>query len=82
MDADFRFDDYATRLVEADKVYGTYKSSHEALGVITEEYHELIEAIRTNNIRHIFKEATDLALCAMKLARDTDDFDFKRRSGK
>jgi NTP pyrophosphatase (non-canonical NTP hydrolase) len=62
--------------------YGAFKSSHEALGVITEEYQELIEAIRANDLELVFKEALDLAACATKLARDCGNREFLKRSRK
>lgn len=43
-------------------------SSHEMLGIITEEYHELIEAIQSNKLSDINKELSDLAV-AVLLAR-------------
>ena len=70
------------RIMAVRARYGTYKSSHEALGVITEEYHELIAAIRANDLSLIYEEALDLAACAMKLARDCENEAFRKRSGK
>jgi NTP pyrophosphatase (non-canonical NTP hydrolase) len=69
------------RIMAVRARYGTYKSSHEALGVITEEYHELISAIRANARSSVYEEALDLAACALKLAEDCIDMDFQERSG-
>ena len=71
-----------SRIKYARRRYGAYTSSHEALGVITEEYHELLQAIRSNNIQDIFEEACERAACATKLARDCGGKAFKARSIK
>lgn len=71
-----------SRITYARRRYGPYASSHEALGVITEEYQELVQAIRSNNIQDIAKEAQDLAACATKLARDCGGKAFRARSVK
>lgn len=48
---------------------GAFVGDHEALGAITEEYHELVEAVRSNNGRNITHELTDLAAaCVFALA--------------
>jgi hypothetical protein len=41
-----------------------FNSTHEGLGVLTEEYQELIEAIRSNDLRKVCKEAIDVAVTA------------------
>jgi len=47
----------------------SFASTHELLGIITEEYQELIEAIKLNNISNIQKEVLDLAVaCNFGLA--------------
>ena len=40
-------------------------SSHEALGIITEEYYELIEAIKNNNDVATRSELIDIAVAAI-----------------
>lgn len=42
------------------KGYGSFASIHEGLGVIAEEYDELLEAIRTNNHKKIEQELLDV----------------------
>lgn len=42
-----------------------FHSHMEALGVVTEEYHEFIEAVRSNDHDHIRAEALDLAVAAL-----------------
>lgn len=61
--------------------YGDFASAHEALGVLTEEYHELIEAIHSNDLEKMRLEAEQLAAVAMRLAAATDSHEFAWRSG-
>ena len=45
---------------------GAYSSRHEALGVITEEFHELVNAARNDNNRQEFlDECMDVAVAAI-----------------
>ena len=44
---------------------GIYASPHEASGIITEEYLELMEAIRTNNLFDITLELEDVAVACI-----------------
>lgn len=48
--------------------YGDFASTHEALGVLTEEVNELIAAIHSNKIESIRDEAIDAAAVLMRLA--------------
>lgn len=41
---------------------GAWQSTHEVLGVITEEYWELQEAIKNNNLEQVKKELMDIAV--------------------
>jgi len=43
----------------------TFHSGHETLGIITEEYHEFVEAIHSNNKNKIQEELIDLAISAI-----------------
>lgn len=45
-----------------DKGDGAFASTHEMLGTITEEYQELIEAVRHNNPGQVKQELKDLAV--------------------
>ncbi len=47
------------------KSNGTFKSTHEILGVVTEEYYELIEAVKSGDIEHIRQELADVAVSAI-----------------
>jgi NTP pyrophosphatase (non-canonical NTP hydrolase) len=51
------------------KGWGMLASSHEALGIITEEYIELIEAIKNNDMLSVEKELLDIAVaCHIAIA--------------
>lgn len=56
------------RMSVADDRYGGFASTHEALGVITEEYDELREAIKENDMQAVMREALDIAAAACRLA--------------
>ena len=76
-------DEVADKLAELDGRYGPPASTHESLGVITEEMAELISAIRSNKIQSIRMEAFDVAVSALRLvlAVDRVELTFKLRSG-
>lgn len=44
---------------------GAFASIHETLGIITEEYEELIDATRSNNENHQISELHDIAIGAL-----------------
>jgi NTP pyrophosphatase (non-canonical NTP hydrolase) len=48
--------------------YGEFASTHEALGVAIEEWHELIDAIRANDLSMVQNECMDLAAVCLRLA--------------
>lgn len=56
------------RMLQAHDRYGLPSSASESLGVIAEEFHELIEAVRSNKRRSIEWEALDLAAACLRLA--------------
>jgi len=62
--------------------YGDFASTHEALGVLTEEYQELIEAIHGNRMDRIQTEALQVAAVAMRLAEACERTGFVSRSVK
>jgi NTP pyrophosphatase (non-canonical NTP hydrolase) len=41
---------------------GAFVSNHEGLGIIAEEYHELLEAVRSNDPVEVASEAMDVAV--------------------
>ena len=81
--------DLLVRCEAAQRRYGDLSSTHEALGVALEEWDELRDAIRSNNIIAIRNEALDLAAVLVRLAQHCDDAhtldmatDFAKRSMK
>jgi len=44
---------------------GCFASSHEALGIVTEEYHELVAAVESNDPESIDEEMIDIAVAAL-----------------
>lgn len=76
--------DVLDRINKADNTYSAPASAHEMLGVIAEEYAELIEAIRTGKSGSVEWEALDLAAAAIRLAYACHDpmaSAFSERSG-
>ena len=67
----------------AAAIYGPFRSTHEALGVLTEEYHELIEAVRSNDLARIAREAIQVSAVAARLADQCAGPlpEFRKRSG-
>ena len=51
------------RMVE--KGHGTMASSHEILGIVTEEYFELVEAVRMNRLDGVTSELKDIAVACI-----------------
>ena len=45
-----------------EKGYGAASSSHEILGIVTEEYLELVEAVRKNDRRNMEQELIDIVV--------------------
>lgn len=75
---------------EAEKAaakYGDFTSTHEALGVLVEEFDELRAAIHANRLPEIATEACQVAAVALRLqdicerAMAGSATDFKKRSG-
>lgn len=69
-------------MARAHARYGNPASTHEALGVITEEYHELISAIQGNRMDRIRMEALQVSAAALRLAEACEDMGFVSRSVK
>lgn len=49
----------------SQKGRGCFASSHEALGIVTEEYHELVAAVGSNNPTDVDAEMLDIAVAAI-----------------
>lgn len=62
-----------SRIASAVDRYGHFASTHEAMGVAAEEWDELREQIRANNIVAIRNEALDLAAVMLRLAQACDE---------
>ena len=69
-----------TERLAASIKYGAFKSTHEGLGVLTEEYTELVEAIHRNDMDSIVHEALQVAAVAIRLACSLDDPGVRQRS--
>lgn len=59
--------DIGARIAAADKRYGPFASTHEAIGVCDEEWRELRDAVRENDMAAIRREALDLAAALIRL---------------
>lgn len=68
------------RISRAIAKYGPFTSTAEGLGVITEEYQELIAAVRSNDLSAVRAEALDVAAAALKLAGDCTNENLRERS--
>ena len=69
----------------ADARYGPFTSSHEGLGVLAEEYAELVEAVRRydgtpNTLEAVRKEAMQVSAVALRIAASMDYDDTQARS--
>jgi hypothetical protein len=49
----------------AEKGYGTFTSRHEILGVITEEYKEVVDAVHSKSNSDLEEELIDIAVGAI-----------------
>lgn len=56
-----------SRIRRADKRYGVFASTHEALGVCSEEWDEFRAAVHSNDFEAIQHEALDLAAALIRL---------------
>lgn len=72
-----------THMKAAQSRYGDFTSTHEALGVALEEWHELIDAVQHNRIESVREESIDLAAVLIRLAEQCRSSEnLKRRSVK
>ena len=71
------------RMIGAQKRYGPFASTHEALGVCLEEWDELKAAVQMNRLESVREEALDLAAACLRLAESVRASQaFAERSGK
>lgn len=62
---------HITALIErASARYGPIASTHEGLGVALEEWDELREAVKQNDLHRIESECLDLAAVLIRMAED------------
>lgn len=73
--------DLIARIGAATERYGPFASTHEALGVASEEWDELREAIRSNDLDAIRSEALDLAAVAGDALQSALVLGIPRRAG-
>ena len=68
----------------AERRYGPFTSTHEALGVMAEEWDELRTAVHSNSLDVMAKEAEDVAAAALRFAAAcrAPSEAFARRSGR
>lgn len=71
-----------SEIVTADRRYGDFASTHEALGVLREEIHELEHAIQANALESVRTEAIQIAAVATRLAYSLNAETTRRRSVK
>lgn len=57
-----------TRMERAERRYGPFASTHEGLGVASEEWDELKDAIRANALASVEQECLDLAAVLIRMA--------------
>lgn len=67
------------RMERAQNRYGDFASSHEALGVASEEWDELRAAIKSNDLPAIAEECLDLAAVLIRLAQNVRESEPTRR---
>jgi NTP pyrophosphatase (non-canonical NTP hydrolase) len=74
--------DLLNRMEAAEAKYGPPTSTHESMGVALEEWHELIEAVRSNKLGAVYAEALDLAAVLIRMAEACEtEGPFWQRSG-
>lgn len=58
------------RMFIAEQRYGPFASTHEALGVASEEWDELRDAVRANDLNAIKHECVDLVAVLLRLIQN------------
>jgi NTP pyrophosphatase (non-canonical NTP hydrolase) len=56
------------RIVKAHQRDGDFASTHEGMGVAVEEWDELREAVRANDLTRVYNECLDLAAVLIRMA--------------
>jgi len=81
MNTDELMNTVLVEVLNADKRYGPFTSTHEGFGVLAEEVAELLEAIRSNERDSIEYEATQVAAVACRIVRSLTNSSTRQRSG-
>ena len=77
MTLDFYLTEITAELDRALAKHGNFNSTHEALGVILEEFEELKEAIKNGDEENGIEEAVQLAAMCVKLLLASDKLVWK-----
>jgi NTP pyrophosphatase (non-canonical NTP hydrolase) len=78
MALDNEFELITARIYRANERYGALASSHEGLGVALEEWDELREAVKANDMGRIRDECLDLAAVLVRMANQISTNDQTR----
>jgi NTP pyrophosphatase (non-canonical NTP hydrolase) len=68
-----------SRIERAQTRYGDLTSTHEGLGVASEEWDELRDAVRSNDLDRVESECLDLAAVLLRLADTVRGSEVMRR---
>ncbi len=60
-------------VLRADDRYGPFTSTHEGIGVLSEEYDELRAAVHGNDLVAVRREAIQVAAVAIRIASSMDN---------
>ena len=70
MDLTESFEHISCLVFRANERYGHLASTHEGLGVALEEWNELCEAVKSNDLDRIESECLDLAAVLVRMAEN------------
>ena len=76
------YNEIADRMRRADERYGNFASTHEMLGVALEEWDELKDEVRQNDLENIAHECLDLAAVLIRFVDQIGDEAMMDRSVK
>ncbi len=66
---------------KAGRRFGPFTSAHEGYGVLAEEVAELLDAIRSNCMDSVRREAVQVSAVALRIAECCSELHFTKRSG-
>ena len=67
MSTDTLIGELSGRMHYAETRYGPFASTHEAIGVALEEWRELLDAVRLNDMAQIEAECLDMAAVLLRM---------------